>query len=474
MESQGKQPEIKLEVNKEEEKKTGLLASLLALLGRSSGGGSGAGPGLAGGLLATKAGIVGLILVGTTVAGGLGVVSYKVFGPGASDRVGARFSLFSPRPKAADSQAEGAAASKDGTSPSLDYLVKANQGAIGEAGEAAEAASLSATGEQASAQGPIGTAQNLGAAPGARANPSLKSDKKFGELSKDLGGKAATGASSPAAASGSSQALLASAKLGQAAGMGQARAASGSGRRALAGARSGTAFRQLGAVRQDHVGAQSSMQAGRTYDGGRVGTTIAGDQGIAGTGAGAGQGEAGTNPSVTAGPSASERFPTPPSVKGKNVTPWQKAIDMAAILIAAAILLLLVGGKVEEPAFKYVLAGLAAVLGLWALVLGTVIAGGKYGQTFQGNMFILAGGFVAASATVMVLTSAISDMGSAWKYVMYASGALALVAALTGWLYPRKVYSPSEFNNGKPPDRGLFGRHQPQAPSEDSLREFLA
>ena len=49
------------------------------------------GAGVSGGLLATKAGLIGLILVGTTVAGSLGVVAYKLFGPNASDRDGANF-----------------------------------------------------------------------------------------------------------------------------------------------------------------------------------------------------------------------------------------------------------------------------------------------------------------------------------------------------------------------------------------------
>src|SRR5438270_13766354 len=92
-------PEIKAEVNKEEPKDRGFFGNLLAKLGGGGAtadaglgagglgaggagvGGLGAGAGLGGGLLATKAGLIGLILVGTTVAGGIGVIGYKAFGP---------------------------------------------------------------------------------------------------------------------------------------------------------------------------------------------------------------------------------------------------------------------------------------------------------------------------------------------------------------------------------------------------------
>ncbi|MDE2489302.1 MAG: hypothetical protein KGM24_00535, partial [Elusimicrobia bacterium] len=129
-------PEIKPDVNKEPEdkKKPGFLLRLFGGggaageggLGALGGGGGFGGAAAGGGLLATKAGILTLALVGTTVAGGIGVVGYKLFGPTPSDQMsGGNLSLFAPKPKQAPQPVEPPVAA-DGSSQSLTMLRKGN------------------------------------------------------------------------------------------------------------------------------------------------------------------------------------------------------------------------------------------------------------------------------------------------------------------------------------------------------------
>ena len=130
-------PEVKAEVNKEEERDRkgggfwGNLSSKLGgnFSGATGGTGTGLGGLLGGGVLATKAGLVGLILVGTTVAGGLGLVGYKVMGGGSSGDGEGTYSIFEAKPKGAEgSEASASSAKGDGTSDSLNMFAKANLG----------------------------------------------------------------------------------------------------------------------------------------------------------------------------------------------------------------------------------------------------------------------------------------------------------------------------------------------------------
>src|SRR5438045_357407 len=89
-------PEIRPELNKTERKKKGWLANLLSKLGLGGGSGTGglgglggmggaSGGGLGGlgglfnaGFLATKTGMIVAALIGTTVAGSVGMLGYKL------------------------------------------------------------------------------------------------------------------------------------------------------------------------------------------------------------------------------------------------------------------------------------------------------------------------------------------------------------------------------------------------------------
>ena len=485
-----KLPEIRQDVNKEkkEDKRGGLWWSLLSRLGL------GPAPqgfeaislssvGLSSGLLATKAGIIGLILAGSTVAGSIGLVGYKIFGPG-SGGLDTRFtSLFQPRPKE-NSEVVGPA-SKDGNSVSLDYLVKANEGANDD--EAAKAETSAQARDAFSGDTVGGRTPDNNAVPGGQANLALKlnSAKKIGQLNKLVGGDQSVfaGATLAAASPQAAASVAGGSKLGtpKAFSVSKGRPAI-TARRSLSAMKSSNSFMQLGAVRADHVAAASSAQAGHTYDGAAPAGTIGPDAGIPG-GSGAAIGGKGTSVAPTPSNSVPDRYPKPPQPDAKNVTPWQAAIDTAAMLVVAASLLLMLAAKVAKhpagqavPMMAYALAALAAILGLAAMAFGSMVAGGKYGQAFQGNMFVLSGGLIVATAgaAAMGFNDPKSSMATQGKptMIMMLSGAAALGAAMAGYLIAPKHFPASQFKMGLPPDWD----HQAQGKmlSEEALERLAA
>ena len=132
MDSKPQMPDIKAEVNNVDDGKKKAAAGLLGLLTGSGGsgaagglGGLGAGAAGVGGLLATKAGMLALVLMGSAVAGGIGLAGYKMFGPGESDKTGGNLSLFAPRTQPAVDPNAVAPVNADGSSASLNFLAAA-------------------------------------------------------------------------------------------------------------------------------------------------------------------------------------------------------------------------------------------------------------------------------------------------------------------------------------------------------------
>lgn len=495
-----KLPDIKADVQKDpenEKKKSGFLAGLLSQLGGGAGasgaagwGGFGGlgGAGVAGGLLATKAGLIGLILVATTVAGGGGLIAYKIFGPGERDTTGRSFQLFAekPRPAPGSEDEEATSGKPDGRSASLEYLAKANLG-VGAKPEdelPKDAATQQAAADAASAGAAVGDGSggkaNVG---GNKAASLLKTDRKFGELSK-LGSSGGGGGSraSGGDAGSSPGTLLASAKPGGTGSIGIGAAArAGGGQRGLIGRRmGGSAFKQLGQVNRDQRGARSSQAAGRTYDGGGSGgTNIAADN-IGGSGdAGAGAGKAPSqNPTNASG--NGNRFPSPPPAEPKNVTPWQGAINTAALLLAGASMLLIFAAKIgmgaktlagTEKALVQMLAGLAALLAIAAIAIGSMIAGGAYGQTLQGNMIMASGAFLTTSAAIVAIAPEkvfVQSEGGPLLYVTIGAGLLGMAALATAYFAPPKVYTCEEFENCQAPDLRMGAA----LPSEEAVKRY--
>lgn len=496
-------PKINPEVTREEKKRSGLAALLLRFgIGTEAGtgaAGTGAlgnllGAGLSGGILATKAGIIGLLLVGTTVAGSLGVVAYKLFGPQASDRADSNFSqsLFSAKPQGSASM-EGSGQS-DGNSKSLQFLADANTKASG-AEQPADAASASP------ADAAPAAAASASVAPAGVKNDNvfgstiskLKTDKQFGGLSKGAASGSAGSISLPGGGGASNASLLASGKNANLAGMSASRAGTGGMQNLRARSLGGSAFKQLGAVRKDNVGATSSQAGGRTYD--------ANSQAPSGPEA-APYSPAGTeptmtdkNPSVNPGGGSQGQFPNEvPTVAGKNVTPWQAAINTAMLAIMGAGVLLMAAGKLAKMASTVAMAKaivvimcvLAAALGAWVVSLGAQIGGGKYGQPLQGGLLSMAGGMIIATAGIMSY-AAISTKGEevdAWakealsgdmNVLMMLCGGAALAATAWAYMAPKKSYDSGLFKDGRPPDYDhSYEAAQVTPPSQGILDRYLA
>lgn len=496
-------PNIKPEVNREEKKKSGLAALLLRFgIGSEAGtGAAGTGAlgnllsaGVSGGILATKAGIIGLVLVGTTVAGSLGVVAYKLFGPQSSDRTDAfsAQSLFSAKPPAAPGAAGDGSASADGVSRSLQFLANANTKASGQGSEDASAASTTDASASASASTPppLKNDNALGSTVA-----KLKSDKQFGGLTKGAASGSGGSISLPGGGSPSNASLLASANRGNLGGMTGARAGSGGLGNLRSRSLGGSAFKQLGAVRKDNIAAKTSQAGGRTYDG----NAAAPSQASAAETASVGPEDTAPDktPSVNPTGSGSSQFPEEvPSVAGVNVTPWQAAINTAMLCMMGAAVILMLASKIAKmegislgmaKTIIVLLAVIAAALGAYVLKLGAQIGGGEYGQPLQGQLLSLAGGMVIASATCLAIgglgltedakTGALNaaSMGN-MNLLMMLCGGVALAATAWAYMAPKQKYDSGLFKDGRPPDYD----HEYEAaqvvtpPSQGILDQYLA
>ncbi|MCX5795706.1 MAG: hypothetical protein NTY77_09455 [Elusimicrobia bacterium] len=514
-------PKINPEVNREEKKRSGLAALLFRLgigteagggaagLGAVGGGGAGGlggllGAGISGGLLATKAGIIGLILVGTTVAGSLGVVAYKLFGPTAADRSDASFtSLFAPKPQnQAGAGGQDSSASANGASKSLQFLVDANskgQAAPQEQAAPEAAAAPAAPSASAAAVPPPLRNDNVGGSTIAK----LKMDHKIGDLTKGATSGSGGSVSLPAAGGPAGNAsLLAKANRGNLGANTASHGASG-----LQALRSGRALgssgvvRQLSAVHHDQKGATSSMGAGRTYDG----NTAQAASPSAESPSAAQEGAHDRNPSVnpSGGGSPDSQFGSSvPAVTGKNVTPWQAAINTAMMLVMASAMILFMASKIGSmqglslglaKAIIILLAIIAAALAAKVVSLGAEIGGGKFGQQLQGQMLALAGGCLIATSAVLIVSAAgakaegdpvkagdpikgsdpaanydaagatkanataddkalATAMGGNTHLLMMVCGGAALAATAWAYMAPKKSYEASLFKDGRPPD----------------------
>lgn len=510
-------PQIKAEVNKEpqkEKKRGGLLGRLF---GGGSGGGAmgGAGGGLGGmaggGLLATKTGLMALILVGTTVAGGIGVVGYRLFGPGQDQAGGGdNLQLFAPKPKDATS-AGLQGAPKDGTSQSLTFASQANSQpkapelapaeAPKDAGAAGAAASADAA---ASANGPINAAGN--SSNGVNKNL-LKGGGKFGTLSSGFGsgggGSSSASSSGGAGKTGAADLAVGASRNGAASGLSKGVAASGGGR-AISGRKAGKALGQAFASLKDGRTGQTSYAAGRTFDGSAAtnGANTGPEGGAIGPG-GPGTADGGIAKSIPANSNGDKKeFKAPPTPSSKMAAPWQNAINTAQMMLALGTVLLFVLSKIKVPWIRYALGAIVMAMGVAVVALGGKISGGEWGQKVQGGVLAAAGvGLTAAAVMAMMSTkentidssdvqagtadesavgsvstsseseSNIDILGGINPYVLLGGGS-ALIGIATAQLKPPEKHPSSDFENGKPPDAHWFGYRQ--LPSETALKKMIA
>ncbi|HEX4046785.1 MAG TPA: hypothetical protein VH309_03075 [Elusimicrobiota bacterium] len=520
-------PEIKPVVNKEPErdkKKAGLLARLfggggssgLGGVGGFGGAGGGGLGGLAGGgLLATKAGLIALIVAGTTLAGGIGMVGYRLFGPGAAlTGNGDNLQLFDAKPKNAQG-AGGQAAPADGNSASLQDFRDANRlpkpadasASAAPADAAAAGAAVSGSAASSVATGPLNKAGDTG---NGVHKGMLKNVAKFGALTGPGGGggSGAVASSAPQKASG---ALLA-AKSGTLSGFkgGSAAKQSGGTSRSLAGKHFAGAAGQGFAVLGNQKGAQSSYAAGQTYDGaGSGGSNISGaGTPIGGPGA-ATAATAPAQPTSLPGPANSPNTSNIPTPTAATVCPWQDAIQSAQMIIGIAGLLLVAASLISKmkpygPMISKVIGFAVAALGVMVIGLGAKIASGPYSQKLQGGVLAAAGaglvlaGMMAGLAdntnakglstnadgtpiadNTVTGTSAFNTsdgpstgMLSGINPFVLIGGGAALIGLAAASMVPPTKYPGSDFPNGTPPDLHLWGYQE--LPSETALKKMVA
>lgn len=437
MDPKTQMPDIKAEVLRTDDgKKKG--AGFLGLFG---GGGSGAAGGLGGlgagaagggGLLATKAGMLALVLMGSAVAGGIGLAGYKMFGPGEADRTGGNLSLFQPKPQQAASDGVAPVAG-DGTSVSLSMMAQgaakdkepevsdsASAAAVTDAAAgdpAKDAAAAEAARRAAAARDGNGGALNSGGGAGAVGSMGrgLMNTKKLGALSG-----ASSGGASTTAGSGTvgklGDGLASASRNGSSSGFsrsGPGAKASAAKGRAARGGRGARA--QARNVMGDQAGgrAGSSFAAGRTYDGSATqsGGAIGPDGGAIGMG-GAGDGTSAQPRSLAANsaPNVNEQEP-PPATPNPIVTPWEKALNNAMMAVALAGALMMVANMLlsDLTVFKGATLGIAKAL-LWAAMAASAVAlyyagqatFGPGGQKTQGGLIMLAAGLTATMSGIML------------------------------------------------------------------------
>ncbi len=533
-------PDIKPEVNKEPGRDKKAAGGLLARLFGGGGGAGGIGAGglgggglggaaASGGLLATKAGLLALIVAGTTVAGGVGVVGYRLFGPSADNSGAGNLSLFAPRPKSASGASSAAPAPADGTSKSLNMLAQGNASlAAVPAGGAGAAALTDRTAADAARVAENASSGQINASNGAeRTMPKgLLHVRKIGTLTSGVGegGGGGGGATASVAPSNGFSPGGAAAENGT---RGSLSAMNRHGRASLAHGRGIAARRFNGARAQafgalgDQHGALSSFSAGRTYDGSApIDAGITGPQagapGMGGPGAATGAAQPTSLPNGANDKTDIKAPPTPPM---KNVTPWQNAINTAQGLMMAATLIMMLMGKVTIPWARYALGAIVMAMGAAIVALGQKITSGPYGQKLQGGVLAAAGiGIIAAAVLSMMSASdnthaakdgkvimgtttngqfaasstgtemapasytgggangtavggESADMFGMNPYVLLGGGA-ALVGLAGTMLKPPKSYPSTQFNNGKPPDANWFGYRE--FPSQTALKTMVA
>jgi hypothetical protein len=478
-------------------KKAG-FAGILAKLGlgggaasSSAGGGillggtqAAAGGGLLAGIKA-NIGIVLLTALGSTAAVGMALISTgnapkqiennKFFAKLGGDSA--------TKTRQADERAradalQGSGRDSDGISSSLQHLVDANTGALGQVegatGEAGESVE-SADSASASAEAPENTVEapnnDWGAdAAGASSLPDASKRRKLqkrdfkkrssGASTKvALGGPAATGRLKPkAAASGKLS------SMGSSAGKGSRSRSAIRGKKSVSRGVGSGASGQLkahsGTLRSNlSSGKVSSAGSGAVMDGaaGRIGSSGAGASQIGGGGAGSGGGPRDGRPIVNpvTSKNTSTKNPPPPIKKGKDKTPYQKEQKMATMSLLAATGLLLLASMVAKMKQSWAqtaakaLAGLAMAAAAVAAMMGVVLMT-KYKQTLQGGMFTLGAAVIMFQAG-MVLTK--EDAGAAGKEGV---DQVALQKQKEAFLANHSGATPVEVSNG---GGGLYYQH---------------
>jgi hypothetical protein len=87
--------------------------------------------------------------------------------------------------------------------------------------------------------------------------------------------------------------------------------------------------------------------------------------------------------------------------------------------------------------------------------IGHMIGSGQYGQSLQGGLLMVTGGFIVATSLVTAVGVHSGITGP--TALMYLSGGAALAALAGAYLTTPTSYPPGTFANNQPPDWSLFG-----------------
>ncbi|MBI3505147.1 MAG: hypothetical protein HY059_09915 [Proteobacteria bacterium] len=393
-----------------EERKAGALAAFLSKLGL--GGGSSASGAAAwgrvghgalfGGLLATKTGLIALVLASTTVAAGVGIVGNQigVFGVADEARDGMP-SLFESFGRRRTAQAPPSA-TKAAAASSLGYVANANKGQLSPGEEAAQTQTAAA---DAAA---IGVPDNNNAPANVSAHAKIGSMKGFANSDVAGGSTQAAAARAASAAGGESDTHgTGPGKLSSYRAVTKATAVPV--HTALAGKKS--ALSQAQGVRNDNMSVlrshtPSTQAAGATYDGAGRAQSIGSASSI--TGGGVGAGGNGIDPGVRPNGDVSTRNLPPPPQPGpaKELTPWKWAVNVAMGALAVAVLALFAAMFLKKQGnlmMAKIAAGVATAAAGVATAMGVMIMT-TYKQMSQGMIWTLAGGALAAFAAYQLFT----------------------------------------------------------------------
>ncbi|MDD2804796.1 MAG: hypothetical protein PHV33_04520 [Elusimicrobiales bacterium] len=436
--------------NEKKEKKAG-IGGLFGSGGSSAVGGGassglGSGGGLAG-LFASKAGILGMVLGGATLAAGVGVV-YNFIGP--SSKPVYNPDLFqntyieeeASRASVERAQSRDASAAASSTLDMFKEQAKKDGlglGGEGEGGGSAEAGDPANSSADASAEAPSAPGGDAAMGAGAAAGgPKLQANAGFGSK----GGGSGAGSSIPRMQGGSGLAggigaqfqpvyrPPAQANAGKTSAMtASAARVKSSPKYAIPNVNKKGAYGQAkfagkmgakAAYSADGAGARTSATEAFTGEtsGGDSGSPAAG-AGLGGAGVSNGAGLKGNDPSLS-----SNEY-TPPKVpKPEDVDPWQAEEDKAmngmmwalgAILLAKLFTKI---GNMCGPWGKVIFSALAAAAAIFAIIKAiTVIMAGftmmnKFDQKMMGGIYILTGVMLMLEA-IKALGQACSDAGSA-------------------------------------------------------------
>ncbi|MBI4349852.1 MAG: hypothetical protein HY550_00280 [Elusimicrobia bacterium] len=423
--------------NEKKEEKGGFLSALSGLFrgGSSIAGGASSGMGSAGGglagLFATKAGMVGMVLGGATIAAGVGVV-YNFIGPSSKPVYSPELfqnTYYEEEASRAGLERSSARDASAAASSTLDmFKEQARKEGLGLGGEGADGSA------DASAAAPTDAAANASAdaaaaAPGAdggasgAGGPKLQASAGFGSKAGG-GGGGASGTSIPrmqaggglsggiGAQFGSVYRPPAQANAGKTSGMtASAARVKSSPKYAVPNINKKGAYGQAkyagkmggkAAYSADSAGARTEATnafSGETAGGGDVGAPGSG-AGLGGAGVSNGQGLKGNDPSLNSNNSTPPKVPDP-----EDVDPWQKYEDMAMKSMLYALGLIIVTkilGKIAKSWPPLYYAALATGAAAIFFALKVVYAGYKmyseFGQKMMGGIYMLTGVMLAIQA----------------------------------------------------------------------------